>query len=413
MRREQVFWGWGEPGAGPTLPEHAVRVPARGARRSTAASCRAAGGAGRRAAARAGARPPRCAAAGGHRRRRRGPRRPRGARAALPRQVLPRPAGAACGRLRGRARRGRRARPATTRRWRCCRRAPRRASRSCRSAAARAWSAGWSPTRGPFDALVSLDLGAHGPAAQRRRALARPRVLEPGHAAARGRPRARRARPHARPLAAELRVGDGRRLRGDALGRPGVDGLRAHRREPRRRAAVATPLGELATLEVPATRRRAVAARARGRLGGRARRDHARSRCACGRCPRRSALRGLVRAGLRATAARPAPARAGRRGARRRAAVGRGRDALSRSRWPARARSPARRSARACAARRGCLLVVRLGGHRGRRRRAGGGTPRGSCAARARRSCGSGPGAHGRRRASPARTCATTCSTAA
>jgi alkyldihydroxyacetonephosphate synthase len=24
MRREQVFWGWGEPGAGPSLPEHAV-----------------------------------------------------------------------------------------------------------------------------------------------------------------------------------------------------------------------------------------------------------------------------------------------------------------------------------------------------------------------------------------------------
>ena len=23
MRREQVFWGWGEPGAGPSLPEHA------------------------------------------------------------------------------------------------------------------------------------------------------------------------------------------------------------------------------------------------------------------------------------------------------------------------------------------------------------------------------------------------------
>ena len=22
-RREQVFWGWGEPGAGPALPEHA------------------------------------------------------------------------------------------------------------------------------------------------------------------------------------------------------------------------------------------------------------------------------------------------------------------------------------------------------------------------------------------------------
>ncbi|MEA2292703.1 MAG: alkyldihydroxyacetonephosphate synthase, partial [Solirubrobacteraceae bacterium] len=23
-RREQVFWGWGEPGAGPALPEHAL-----------------------------------------------------------------------------------------------------------------------------------------------------------------------------------------------------------------------------------------------------------------------------------------------------------------------------------------------------------------------------------------------------
>jgi alkyldihydroxyacetonephosphate synthase len=23
VRRERVFWGWGEPGAGPSLPEHA------------------------------------------------------------------------------------------------------------------------------------------------------------------------------------------------------------------------------------------------------------------------------------------------------------------------------------------------------------------------------------------------------
>ena len=23
-RREQVFWGWGEPGAGPSLPDHAA-----------------------------------------------------------------------------------------------------------------------------------------------------------------------------------------------------------------------------------------------------------------------------------------------------------------------------------------------------------------------------------------------------
>ena len=26
MRREQVFWGWGEPGAGPSLPEHAAAL---------------------------------------------------------------------------------------------------------------------------------------------------------------------------------------------------------------------------------------------------------------------------------------------------------------------------------------------------------------------------------------------------
>ena len=37
MSREQVFWGWGEPGAGPSLPEHAGRVPARCARRARAA----------------------------------------------------------------------------------------------------------------------------------------------------------------------------------------------------------------------------------------------------------------------------------------------------------------------------------------------------------------------------------------
>jgi alkyldihydroxyacetonephosphate synthase len=26
VRREQVFWGWGEPGAGPSLPEHAAAL---------------------------------------------------------------------------------------------------------------------------------------------------------------------------------------------------------------------------------------------------------------------------------------------------------------------------------------------------------------------------------------------------
>ena len=49
--------------------------------------------------------------------------------------------------------------------------------------------------------------------------------------------RAGRARLHPRPLPAELRVRDDRRLRGHALGRPGVDGLRAHRRARGRGAA--------------------------------------------------------------------------------------------------------------------------------------------------------------------------------
>ena len=77
----------------------------------------------------------------------------------------------------------------------------------------------------------------------------------------------------------------------------------------------------------PGHRRRAVAAPGRGRLGGRARRDHAR-RAAGPSAARGAAVRGLVRAGLRVRLRRPAAARAGRGGARRGAAVGRGRDAL-------------------------------------------------------------------------------------
>ena len=54
-------------------------------------------------------------------------------------------------------------------------------------------------------------------------------VFEPGIAAAGGGARPERAGPHARALPAELRVRDGRWLRGDALGRPGMHRLRAHR----------------------------------------------------------------------------------------------------------------------------------------------------------------------------------------
>ena len=232
MRREQVFWGWGEPGAGPSLPEHAARVPARRARRRRR----------RRGAARwrsttcgcaAGARPP--ARARGWRRssapthvrddrearvlRCRGKSLPRPAAPSAPATASDAPdavvapgrprrgAGGAAGVRRG-GRRGRAVRRRHERRRR-------RSSRE-RGRLRRAWSRSTS---------ARMD---------RRRSSVDERsltaVLEPGHPAARGRPRARRARPHARPRAAELRVGDGRRLRGDPLGRPVVDRARADRR---------------------------------------------------------------------------------------------------------------------------------------------------------------------------------------
>ena len=102
MSREGVFWGWGEAGAGPSLPDHAAgflrsALGVEGAVVSRPVALeevrlRAAGAAGR------GARAARGDRGGGARARRRG-----GARRPLPRQVLPRPAAPARGRLRGRA----------------------------------------------------------------------------------------------------------------------------------------------------------------------------------------------------------------------------------------------------------------------------------------------------------------------
>ena len=105
VRREQVFWGWGEPGAGPSLPEHArellqgelgvsgdvVSLPVA----LEDVSLPAAGAAGRAAGAARGGR-------GGARRR-------GGAGAAGAGEVVPGPAGFAGGRVRFRAGRGGRA----------------------------------------------------------------------------------------------------------------------------------------------------------------------------------------------------------------------------------------------------------------------------------------------------------------
>ena len=158
----------------------------------------------------------------------RGARRPRGARAALPRQVVPGSAGAARGRLR------------VARRTRSSRRATRRRSRRCCGSAREAGVAVV-----PFGGGTSVVGGLGGRAAVR---VARPRPAGPrglgrsvvadrgvraGDPAARGRCGAARAGAGARPRAAELRVGDGRRLRGDPLGRPDVDRPRADRRAGR------------------------------------------------------------------------------------------------------------------------------------------------------------------------------------
>ena len=130
---------------------------------------------------------------------------------------------------------------------------------------------------------------AHGPAAGRRPALA-DRGARRGHPPARGRPRARRPRAHARPRAAELRVGDAsaaawRRAR-PARRRPAAGGsTRTSSRSAARRRSASWPRwprpppppGRTCASSSPA--RRARSARSRPR------------RCACTRCRRRGATR--------------------------------------------------------------------------------------------------------------------------
>ena len=82
---------------------------------------------------------------------------------------------------------------------------------------------GLEPLRNGFEALVSLDLGALD-ALETLDERSQVAVVGGGMRAVELEARARRARLHPRPLPAELRVRDDRRLRGDALGRPGLDG---------------------------------------------------------------------------------------------------------------------------------------------------------------------------------------------
>jgi len=80
---------------------------------------------------------------------------------------------------------------------------------------------GLAPLRGDQHAVISLDLG-------RLSGLLADRQRRGGHARAGARSMARRARPDARPLPRQLRVLLDRRLRRDAVGRAGLERLRAH-----------------------------------------------------------------------------------------------------------------------------------------------------------------------------------------
>ncbi len=268
MRREQVFWGWGEPGAGPVAARGGGRAAARRARvvgRGRLVACRSGGG----LLACAGAARRAARAARGVRR---GARRPARAGAALPRQVVSGSAGAAGGRLlvgagrdrRSGRRRGRRGRAAGV-----CRGG--RGGRAVRGRDERGRRPG-GRARAVRGARVAGSRAA-GSGGLRRPAVA-DRGLRGRHPPARGRRRPARPRPDARPRAAELRVGDRRRLRRDPLGRPDL-----HRPRPDRapgRGAGVRHAGRLSGDAGRAGQRRgARAARADPRLRGCSGRDHA------------------------------------------------------------------------------------------------------------------------------------------
>ena len=226
VSREGVFWGWGEAGAGPSLPDQA-RASCAPLWASRAPWCR-----GRWRSRRCGCGTRRCRA-----RCARGWRRSwgRGTSATTRRRASGAAAASPISTCCASARATARTRP--TRWWR---RATRDEAQQVIYACSEEGVAvvpygggtsvvgGLEPLRGRYGALISLDLGPAGGARVLRRALAH-RVAARRDAAAGGRPRARAPRLHARPHAPELRVGDGRRLRRDALGGPVLHGPRAHR----------------------------------------------------------------------------------------------------------------------------------------------------------------------------------------
>ncbi len=414
MRREQVFWGWGEAGAGPALPEDAEPF----LREQLGVD----GGVVARPVALADVRlaPPALDARAARGARRGGRRRAcatTARRACCAPPASPIPTCCASARATARPRRTRSWRPRTHDEVRAVLAALLRtpASRSCRSAAGRASSAASSRCAAGIAAVVSLDLGRlDALLAVDERSLTA--VLAPGLRL----PELERALGERGltlghfPQSYEYATVGGcvaTRSAGQAsTGYGRIDELVA------RRAAGGAARRRSSRSPCPADGGRAGPARARRRLRGRARRHHARWRCACGRRRRSAATRAsfvrVVRRGRRGAAR----ARAGGRGARRRAAVRRGGDA-----HVARA-GGRRRRRRALAARylrargrRGRLPADRgLGGRATRRSRAAAARRSGCCARPARCRSAAAPGsAVARPAATTGRTCATTCSTAA
>ena len=251
MSREGVFWGWGEAGAGPSLPDHAAGFlrSALGVEGAVVSRPVALDGG-------AAARLRRCRARCG-----------RGSRGSWGRRT--------CATTRRRAPAAAAASPTST----CCasaratartRRTPswRRATRSEAQQVIYACSeegvavvpygggtsvvGGLEPLRGRYGALISLDLGPAGGAGVVRRALAH-RVAARRDAAAGGRPRARRSTASRSPT----------RRRATSGRRSAAASRRARRASPRPatggsrttwwRCAARRRSGELATLAVPAT----------------------------------------------------------------------------------------------------------------------------------------------------------------
>ena len=206
------------------------------------------------------------------------------------------------GRLRGGARRGRAPGEPRAGAGACCGCASRPASAVVPFGGGTSVVGGLEAARERFEAVISLDLGGLDRLVSvDERSLTA--VLEPGLRL----PEADRALgAHgltARARAAELRVGDGRRLRGDALGRPVLDGARADRRERRRRALrdAGRRSGDARRAATAAPGRRCASSSSAPRA--RSARSP-RSRCACARCRPRRATRAGSRARSRRAATR-------------------------------------------------------------------------------------------------------------